>query len=94
MTTDEKPPGDDATIRCPRLGHQIHFSYCRTENRGLPCFKTLDCWHHHFKVVDHLKDELTEDQWQSVFGSPTQPKVLSLIELIERAKKTKPKEDS
>jgi hypothetical protein len=28
MSKPTKPPGDDFEIRCPKLGHQIYFSYC------------------------------------------------------------------
>ena len=62
MTRDSLPPGDDYQIRCPRLGHQIHFAYCRAENAGLPCFKTLDCWYQHFEVETFLKESLSEEQ--------------------------------
>jgi len=84
-----KPPGDDYMIRCPRLGHQISFSYCRSENRGLPCFKTLDCWFEHFLVEAFLRKELTPEAWKKVFQHPPKPKLLSLVELIEEAKKRK-----
>ena len=86
MKKKELPPGDDFMIRCPRLGHQIPFSYCRAENRGLPCFKILDCWHPHFSVAELLRKELTPEQWEIVFSKPPKPKLFSLIELIEQAK--------
>ena len=87
MEREKFPPGDEYNIRCPRLGHQISFSYCRTENRGLPCFKTLDCWYNHFQVEEFLKEELTPEVWEKVFAGPPKPKMLSLLELIEEAKK-------
>ena len=90
MSKKDTPPTNEYKIRCPRLGHQIHFSYCRQENQGLPCFKTLDCWHTHFNVQTFLKAELTEDQWEKVFTRRVKPKMLSLLELIEQAKKQKP----
>jgi hypothetical protein len=83
--TSKNPP-NDIVIRCPRLGHQISFSYCRTENRGLPCFKTLDCWHTHFPVEELLRKALTPEQWKQAFESPPKTKVQSLLELIEQAK--------
>ena len=87
MKEQNTPPTDDEKIRCPRLGHQISFSYCRSENLGLPCFKTLDCWHEHFGVEEYMKQELTPEEWEKVFGGPPKPKILSLVELIEQAKK-------
>ncbi len=79
------PPSDESGIRCPRLGHQINFSYCRSENSGLPCFKTLDCWFNHFDVHTHLKDKLSDDDFEKVFMIKGKPKVLSLVDLIEKA---------
>jgi hypothetical protein len=81
------PPDDSFQIRCPRLGQQIHFSYCRQENMGLPCFKTLDCWYIHFHVVEYLRQELSASQWQETFEKPPTPKILSLAELLEKAQK-------
>ncbi len=89
MITRDLPPGDDYLIRCPRLGHQIYFSYCRTENMGLPCFKTLDCWFQHFSVEEYLRNEMKPEEWERVFARQGISKVQSLIGLIEEAKKKK-----
>jgi hypothetical protein len=80
------PPGDDYKIRCPRLGHPISFSYCRSENMGIPCFKTLDCWFEHFPVENYFREALTPEEWGSAFQKPLKTKVMSLLELIEQAK--------
>ncbi len=79
-------PDENYQIRCPRLGHQIAFVYCRQEDRGQPCFKILDCWHAHFDVAAYLKAELDPEQWEALGRRPVKPKVLSLVELIEQAK--------
>ena len=89
MKRESTPPNDDYLIRCPRLGHQIYFSYCRSENHGLPCFKILDCWYNHFLVEDYLRSELTPEDWDKAFTRPSKTKVVSLVELIEQAKKQK-----
>jgi hypothetical protein len=87
MEKNNLPPAETFSVRCPRLGHQITFSYCRIENKGLPCFKTLDCWFQHFSVEAFLRRELTSEEWHKVFGQSPKAKVLSLFELIEAAKK-------
>ncbi len=81
------PPKDDFQIRCPRLGHQINFNYCQSENSGLPCFKTLDCWYNYFDVRAYLTDKLSEEDFQKAFLEKGKPKVMSLFDLIEQAKK-------
>jgi hypothetical protein len=80
-------PGEDYTIRCPKLGHQIQFSYCRFEQTDFPCSKILDCWHEHFNVADHLKEVLTPEALEKLVHPTRKPKLLSLVELIEQAKK-------
>jgi len=87
MNKDSSPPGEDHEIRCPRLGHHITFSYCRVENKGLPCFKIIDCWYEHFMIEDFLRKDLKPEEWEKVFNRPKKPKILSLVELIEEAKK-------
>lgn len=81
------PPEDVFRIRCPRLGHQIHFSYCRRENFGLPCSRTLQCWHAYFRVEEYLRGELAPEEWRAAFETPGKSKILSLVELIEQAQK-------
>ncbi len=40
-------------------------------------------------VEDFLREELEPDEWERVFSKPPKQKVLTLIELIEEAKKRK-----
>ena len=89
MKREKTPPAEDYMIRCARLGHQINFSYCRSENMGVPCFKTLDCWYEHFPVQEYLRIELTPEEWEMIFDRPPKPKILSLVEMIEQAKRRK-----
>jgi hypothetical protein len=84
LTTD--PPREDVLIRCPRLGHEIYFNYCRLENNGLPCFKTLDCWYNHFDVVTHLKGKMSREDFELTFLNTTRPKINALFDLIQKTK--------
>ncbi|MFH2061171.1 MAG: hypothetical protein ABIJ59_20080 [Pseudomonadota bacterium] len=96
-TPSDKLPSDlpdkSVNIRCPRLGHQIEFSYCRSENSGLPCFKTLDCWHHYFDVHTYFKKKLTQEDFNTAFTKTSRPKIFSLLDLIEQAKKSQEPKD-
>lgn len=87
MNPSPDPPQDTLQIRCARLGHQIHFSYCRTENLGLPCHRIILCWQPYFAVEAYLRRELSPDEWRDAFVKPVQAKVLTLVELIEQAQK-------
>ena len=81
------PPDKTFQIRCPKLGHQVYFAYCRRENMGNPCIRTLDCWYRYFAVQEYLRGELSEEVWQICFEKPVQPKALSLVEMIEEAQR-------
>ena len=87
MEPSSIPPDNSLLIRCPRLGHEIYFSYCRQENMGLPCFKILDCWFAYFDVVDYLRRELSEEEWKEIFENPGRPKMISLLNSIRAAGK-------
>lgn len=88
MIRESTPPGDHYVIQCPRLGHLIYFSYCRFENRGLPCFKILDCWYDSFLVEEFLRKELSIEDCEKVFNNPPRSNITGLVELIEQARKT------
>lgn len=81
------PPPDDFQIRCRKLGQLIHYGYCCRENLGVPCPRTLDCWHPFFNVAEYLRGVLSPEEWAAAFEAPAKPKVLSLVELIEQAQK-------
>lgn len=88
----DRPPAEGFHIRCRKLGQLIDYGYCCRENRGLPCARTLDCWHPFFNVADYLRGVLTPEEWTAAFESPVKPKMQSLIELIEQAQKRVGKE--
>ena len=74
--------------RCPRLGGPVLFSYCKTsgDNHSI-CWKIFDCWWECFDVVGYLKKSLTEDKFKNLANSKPKQKIVSLVELIEQAKK-------
>jgi hypothetical protein len=80
---------DEKMIRCPKLGDEMTFSYCLTEAGDLPCARIITCWQAAFGVTDVLKRVLTPDQWNRFASVQPKEKVLSLIELIEKAKAKK-----
>jgi len=60
------------------------------ENNALPCHKSLDCWYRYFPVSQFLRQELTEMEWEKIFNQTPRPKILNILESIEKAKKLKP----
>jgi hypothetical protein len=80
---------DQLQIRCPRLGGEVTLVYCLKEGGDIPCPRTIQCWQQYFDVEQKLRDKLTEEQWDRCFGKTPKEKIVSLIELIEAAKKRK-----
>jgi len=76
-------------MRCPRLGHEITFSYCLEESLDLPCSRIVHCWSPVFNVEAMLHKELSEDNWQRFINAQPKDKVVNIIELIEAAKAKK-----
>ncbi len=78
---------DDLTVRCPRLGSNVGFGYCRKCGDGQsPCFKVFDCWWETFDVVAYFKERLSDEEFAKIANSRPKPKVSSLLELIEQAR--------
>jgi hypothetical protein len=82
MTTDH----DDRVRRCPLLGHEVAFSYCRCPGRENPCDKMLDCWHETFDIRTYVAERYGEETLKAM-ARPPKPKMLSLLEIIEQAQK-------
>lgn len=75
-------------IRCPRLGSPVDFSYCEIENSGQPCLKSISCWAPYFDVMAVMEKRMGKENLESYFTKQSIPKVVTLIELIEKARQT------
>ena len=79
---------DQLERRCPRLGGPVSFGYCRTsgDDRSI-CWKIIDCWWELFDIVSYLQNSLSKEKFDLLVHAKPKPKVVSLVELIEQAKK-------
>ena len=77
---------DSAEIYCRKLGHHLAFKYCRTEREGYPCAKILDCWFEKLPIEKFVQQNYTESEIAAI-SAPAAPKVATLFDLIEQAKK-------
>ena len=77
---------DTQAIRCPQLGGEVPFHYCRTVNEGLPCRNILVCWEFRIEVLNFLKEHYSTDQIQRALAPPTKTKIETILELIEKMK--------
>jgi hypothetical protein len=80
-------PREERGIRCPRLGHQVTFDYCRIENLHGPCSRALVCWSEYFDVESFFRGAMSAEEYDKCFHTPPIPKLVSLVDLIEQAKR-------
>jgi hypothetical protein len=79
---------DKRTVRCRRLGHEVSFHYCRTQEGHTVCPSILNCWWEIFDVRRALKKHLSPEQIENLTTrQPPKPKLASILELVEAAKR-------
>jgi len=77
---------DDKTIRCPRVGGEVNFRFCRSENNMLPCRWIIGCWRMRMDINEFMAEHYSKEQMDRIF-TPAKPKIESLVDLIEKAKR-------
>ncbi|RLB26961.1 MAG: hypothetical protein DRG66_06150 [Deltaproteobacteria bacterium] len=83
---------DDKTIRCPRVGGEVNFRFCRFENNMLPCRWIVGCWEMRMDMNKFMTDHYSKEEMDRIF-TPPKPKIESLLNLVEKAKKVKQEDD-
>jgi len=91
--TDKITRHDGLRRRCPRLGHEVSFAYCRSPAAPLPCRRIVDCWRETFDVKAFLEGHFTCKQIEQI-AAPPADKMCSLIELIARARQAQASADA
>jgi len=79
---------DDKRMRCPRVGGEVNFQFCRSENNMLPCRFITGCWQREIEITAFLEEHFSEEELNRIF-SPPRPKMETLVALMEKAKKSK-----
>jgi hypothetical protein len=73
--------------RCPRLGHEVPFSYCEHEAGALPCSRVIACWQGGFPVEVHLRDTLGAEAWERFLSQEPRDRMTTLLDLVDAAKR-------
>ena len=82
---------DEKEGYCRILGHHLRFSYCRSCQEGLPCFKILDCWFEKFGVQEFIEKNYSAEEIEQFLRKP-KPKMQTLMTLIQQAQERAKKE--
>lgn len=80
---------DSLQIRCPRLGGEVTFAYCKVEGGDIPCMRIVACWNSCLNVSGYLGEKLSLAQAERFCELRPRDKVVTLIDLIEAAKVNK-----
>ncbi len=78
---------DKEVLRCPRLGGEVPFFYCRTLQDGMPCDRIIICWELVFDIGSYLQEHYTPAEIQKFLHPTPKDKMTTLIDIIEQAKK-------
>jgi hypothetical protein len=80
---------DALVIRCPQLGGEVPFRYCRTVSEDLPCRRMMVCWEFRIEISKFLSEYYSMDQIQCALTPSNKTRLDTILELIEKAKKVK-----
>lgn len=86
MAEKSSPIPEERIIRCKKLGHEVAFKYCSIEKEGLPCLSILNCWGNINGLSEWLAMKVGKSLYPQYISFTPPPKMLSLIELIEKFK--------
>ena len=83
---------DDKRIRCPRVGGEVNFRFCRFENNMLPCRFIVGCWQGQMDIEAFVQEHYSEEELDRIF-TPPKPKIESLVGLMEKVHKEQEEAD-
>jgi hypothetical protein len=78
---------DPLMIRCPRLGGEVTFAYCRVEGGDIPCMRIVACWDCCIPIADYLRESLSQEKLERFANQRPKERIATLVEMIESAKK-------
>ncbi|MGD2173812.1 MAG: hypothetical protein PVJ27_00270 [Candidatus Brocadiaceae bacterium] len=78
---------DERTRRCPRLGHQVRFHYCRTQEGSSLCLRILDCWWEAFDVQSFLREHYPAEELKRIRRHEPRDKVTNILDIIQQARR-------
>jgi len=74
-------------LRCPRLGGEVHLTYCLRESAGRPCIRTLQCWHAVPQVRERLMKRLPEDEIRRLLEPVPRDRMSVILDAAEQGKR-------
>lgn len=78
---------DHVEVRCPKLGGEVTFGYCRKLQDGLPCRRALICFELKFPADIYFQKVLRKETYVRIFTSEPENRVERLINTVAQASK-------
>jgi len=78
---------DHAVVRCPQLGGQVSFGYCRVLEDGLPCRRALVCHERGFPVETFFRAILTDQTFRRCFERRPTDRLGRLLTEVDAARR-------
>lgn len=78
---------DPVSLRCPKLGSEVTFGYCRAVRDGLPCERALGCFEGLLPVEPYFRRVLRDETFDRCFEAPPPDRYGALLETVEQAKR-------
>ncbi len=80
---------DEGIGRCPQLGGEVPFRYCRTVQENLPCRRVTVCWEFRIEIAEFLSGHYSANQIQRALTPPAKTRLDTILEIVEKAKQVK-----
>ena len=77
---------DKLKVRCPPLGGEVTFIYCRSVNQGLPCRNIINCWAERIEIGKFLQENFSTQDLIKCLSIEPKTKLERILELINKTK--------
>jgi hypothetical protein len=77
---------DHLTIRCPSLGGEVPFSYCRKQGAGNPCSRLPTCWVERVDIGTYIQTFFSQEEIADFFLTSPLGRLDVFLENLERIK--------
>jgi hypothetical protein len=76
---------DSREIRCPRLGGEVNFKYCRTSEPPF-CHRIIVCWAERMDIGTFLAENFTPEEIRSGLEKKSGDKLSQLLNIAAKSK--------
>lgn len=77
---------DKIEVRCPQLGGEVTFGYCRRLNQGMPCGRALLCYQLKFPVDQYFNLVLEEETFRKIFLDNSESRMDKILRTFSEAR--------